>query len=173
MPIVPPNTTITKVEKMENGKAADAAGLIPPTKIMKDRRDDASDLSGTHVQSAANSSSSSESDNNEESDSFMRRKKRITEDGMWEYLGDDKGFVRLAPAKQPKTYTKRSNFRKKWTTAMKRHWNTIKKTKAMAAITIRRCDLSTVTSHHLRSISRHVHSNLITYIRTPYRFTRD
>jgi hypothetical protein len=128
---------------------------------MKDSKDDTSDVTGTHVESNRNSSSSSESDNNEESDSSIRRKKRITEDGMWEYLGDDKGFVRLAPAKQPKTYTKRSNFRKKWTTAMKRHWNTIKKTKAMAAITIRRCDLSTVMSHHLRSLSQNVHSNLI------------
>jgi hypothetical protein len=112
---------------------------------MEDREDASSDLTRNHASSATNSTSSSESDNNEESDSSKRKKKRITEDGMWEYLGDDKGFVRLAPAKQPKTYTKRSNLRKKWTTAMKRHWNTIKKTKAMAAITIRRCDLSMVT----------------------------
>ncbi len=39
---------------------------------------------------------------------------------------------------------KRNSFRLKWTTAMKRHWNTNLKCKAMAAITIKRCDIATV-----------------------------
>jgi hypothetical protein len=74
--------------------------------------------------------------------SQQRAKRRITPDEKYQFLGDDVGFVRLKSHKRVIKNKLRNNKQKKWVMSIKRHWNTAKKDACMAAITIRRCDLS-------------------------------
>ena len=75
--------------------------------------------------------------------------KIVTRDGLWEMklnrsLGPGEGFVRI---KKDIPFSKKKNRNKQqknWSTAMKRHWNTPEKDKAMAKITIRRRDMHLV-----------------------------
>ncbi len=86
------------------------------------------------------------SGSDDSANSFQQRaKKRITPDDKYQFLGDDVGYVRLKPKKRVIKNKLRNNKQKKWVMSMKRHWNTSKKDACMAAITIRRCDLSSVS----------------------------
>lgn len=75
--------------------------------------------------------------------------KIVTRDGLWEMklnrsLGPGEGFVRI---KKDIPFSKKKNRNKQpknWSIAMKRHWNTPEKDKAMAKITIRRRDMHLV-----------------------------
>jgi hypothetical protein len=72
----------------------------------------------------------------------------ITPDGLYEYLGEGLGFKKLSK-KRKRGHIKRNTVSKKWATAMRRHWNSAKKDAAMAAITMKRCDMSTVRTPYL------------------------
>jgi hypothetical protein len=77
------------------------------------------------------------------SDTKTLKKALITPDGRYEYLGEGVGFQRLK-SKRKRGHIQRNNLSKKWAIAMRRHWNSAKKDAAMAAITIKRCDMSEV-----------------------------
>jgi hypothetical protein len=82
-------------------------------------------------------------DNEGSDDSEERRaKKRITPDAKYQFLGDEYGFLRLSPKKRAIKNKMRNNLQNKWVMSMKRHWKTQKQNACMAAITIKRCDLS-------------------------------
>jgi hypothetical protein len=75
--------------------------------------------------------------------------KIVTRDGLWEMqlnrsLGPGEGFVRLKKHSPFSKKRNRNKQQKNWAIAMKRHWNTPEKDKAMANITIRRCDMHLV-----------------------------
>ncbi len=76
--------------------------------------------------------------------SQQRAKKRITPDAKYQFLGDDIGYLCLKPKKRVIKNKLRNNKQKKWVMSMKRHWHTSTKDASMAAITIKRCDLSSV-----------------------------
>ena len=77
--------------------------------------------------------------------SQQRAKKRITPDAKYQFMGDDVGFVRLKGKKRVIKNKLKNNNQKKWTMSMKRHWNTAQKDKCMAAISIKRSELSSVS----------------------------
>ena len=100
---------------------------------------------GTTEASGSEDEDSTPSDNDGSEDSEeRRRKKRITPDAKFQFLGDEYGYLRLPPKKRVVKNKMRNKVQKKWEMSMKRHWKTKKQEKCIGAITIRRCNISTV-----------------------------
>jgi hypothetical protein len=136
---------LDKMQKLhqDNARSLQQPPPPPPKHLKTQQPHEASDK-GTE-EGAESQDNSASSDNEGSDDSEERRaKKRITPDAKYQFLGDDYGFLRLPPKKRVIKNKMRNNLQKKWVMSMKRHWKTQKQNACMAAITIKRCDLSKV-----------------------------
>ncbi len=142
------SNALTKEKKRKRKKrkvdVADATEVIGANSSITQttaRTEADSNESGSHKSDSSRSDTPNETEN--------LNKPLITPDGLYGYLGEGLGFKKLQNKRKRGHYIKRNTLTKKWATAMRRHWNSAKKDAAMAAITMKRCDMSTVWNPYL------------------------